>query len=728
MKKFFGIMAICISVLSTGYAGAAGFGVCTHMCHGNSYNNALNIQSAKDVKASWIRDGATWSSMQPNGANTEIKLSDKDADYLKKAEKGGINQLLVLAYGNKNYNGVTDNMTLPTANDTVYYNGWLEYVEYTVTQVKDYVDAYEVWNEPNIDVFNYNLAASGEDYAKLYLDTKAIINKIDPTARVLCGAITGAAEKYAEDILKYVSEKGNVNDLIDVFSIHIYTQLDDELYASALEKWETLFDKYGFTGDVWMTENGVTADGSSSRTETAQAAMVAKLGTHWENFLMKNNRNGVNFWYDLRNDVGVSDYEDNFGLVDSSHNMKPSGYAAKIYNRLTCDKTLTEYSETGVSRTAAVAKYSNNKSTVYVGYRSSTGASANVTIPLSGDVAYVYDYLGNLTETINNPSGTKTLSVDYYPKYVECVTYEAEISELNYDAEKNILAVSGKYDFGTSAELEIVNDKGATVQTKKVIPDGDGKFETWFSLDNEGNFTLYLARREMTNLGRTDYPTKTFTAEKSIPNGEKIRTVASGTVITYNANTKKAAVSGTVTNFSDTDHATVLVVPKTPFTTEKLTTLPTSEMAYIGQTKLQNGKFSFSFTMPDDAIGEYAVYIGGTKTESLQENAMNAGAVPKYVYVSSFAASETNGKAIATAKLKNLNSEPKSATIIIAQYEANNKLVTVDSKQYTVPAYTTAATEFSYPVDIDASATNVYAFIVEGCNSIMPLAPKATVK
>lgn len=728
MKRFFAVMTMCICMLSAEYVGAASLGVCTHMCHGYSYDNALNIQSAKDVKAAWIRDGATWSSMQTNGAGSEIKIDNKVTDYIKKAEKAGINQLLLLAYGNKNYDGVADNMTIPTAANEEYYNGWLEYVRYTVNQVKDYVDAYEVWNEPNIDTFNYNLATSGEDYAKLYLDTKAVINELDPTARVLCGAITGAAEDYADDILKYISTKGDVNKLIDVFSIHIYTQLDDELYASSLEKWETLFDKYGFTGDVWMTENGVTADGESSRTEAAQAAMVAKLGTRWENYLMKNNRNGVNFWYDLRNDVDVSDYEDNFGLVDSSHNMKPSGYAAKIYNRLTCDKTFAQYSELNLNKSVKLAKYSNDKSTVYVAYKSSTGSSSNVSIPLSGDVAYVYDYLGNLKETINNPSGTKTLSADYYPQYVECITHEAAIDELNYDSEKNILTVSGKYDFGTSAALEIVNDQNETVQTKKIISDENGKFKTWFSLDNEGNFTLYLAREEMTNFGRTDYPTKTFTAAKSIPNDEKVRTVATGTIVTYNATTKKAAVSGSVTNFADTDYATVLVVPKTPFTAEKLTALPATDIAYIGQTKLQNGSFSFGFTMPNDTIGEYAIYIGGTKTADSQENIMNTGNAPKYAYVSSFVASETNGKAVATAKLKNLNSEPKNAMIIIAQYGTNNKLLAVDSKQYTVPAYTTTATEFGYPVDIDASAKNIYAFIVEDCNSIMPLAPKATVK
>ena len=66
----------------------------------------------------------------------------------------------------------------------------------------------------------------GEEYAKLYLDAAKIIKEKDPTARVLCGAMMGdsqASRRYGEQIFTYIASEGDVNELIDVFSIHKYS-------------------------------------------------------------------------------------------------------------------------------------------------------------------------------------------------------------------------------------------------------------------------------------------------------------------------------------------------------------------------------------------------------------------------------------------------------------------------------------------------------------------------
>ena len=200
---------------------------------GITYDNIANIQSARDTRVEWIRDEARWSDMQ-SGADGEIKIRDKDLDYIKRVDKARINQLLLLSYGNDNYEGIEADTVFPKQDNKTYYNGYLDYVRYTVSQVKDYVDAYEIWNEPNIKGFNYNLLANGTDYAKLYLDAKAIIDELDPTAMVVCGAITGtddADTDFGKAIFDYVKTKGDVNSLIDAFSIHLYTQLSDEVYV-----------------------------------------------------------------------------------------------------------------------------------------------------------------------------------------------------------------------------------------------------------------------------------------------------------------------------------------------------------------------------------------------------------------------------------------------------------------------------------------------------------------
>ena len=176
-KKFIAMLAVAAAV-SQSVAIAKPFGVCTHMGLGITYDNIANIQSARDTRVEWIRDEARWSDMQ-SGADGEIKIRDKDLDYIKRVDKARINQLLLLSYGNDNYEGIEADTVFPKQDNETYYNGYLDYVRYTVSQVKDYVDAYEIWNEPNIKGFNYNLLANGTDYAKLYLDAKAIIDVLN---------------------------------------------------------------------------------------------------------------------------------------------------------------------------------------------------------------------------------------------------------------------------------------------------------------------------------------------------------------------------------------------------------------------------------------------------------------------------------------------------------------------------------------------------------------------
>ena len=291
MKKSLIALLLCAGLVGQSVS-AAGLGACTHMGLGNGYDNSLNINSAKELKLGWIRDECRWDYMQ-NGKDGSFAIRDKDMDYIKMVDAAGINQLLILAYGNKTYEGVTEGVDFPTIENEDYFNGYLDYVRYTVGKVGEYVDAYEIWNEPNIEGFNPN--GTPEDYARLFLAAKAIVNELDPTARVLGGCITGGTKEainWGRDIFEYISKQGDVNQLIDIFSIHLYSSGNDENYRKALNSWEELFDTYGFTGDVWMTENGSSAgDGLG---EEHQAAYLGKIAMHWDNWLKANNRNGIN--------------------------------------------------------------------------------------------------------------------------------------------------------------------------------------------------------------------------------------------------------------------------------------------------------------------------------------------------------------------------------------------------------------------------------------------------
>ena len=719
MKKFLITLALCVSI-TTMSVSAANFGVCTHMGLGNAYNNISNIQSARDTKVEWIRDEARWSNMQ-NGSSGELKIRDKDLDYIKRVDKAGINQLLLLSYGNESYDGIEADTVFPKQDNETYYNGYLDYVRYTVGKVKDYVDAYEIWNEPNIKGFNYNLLADGTDYAKLYLDAKAIIDELDPTAMVVCGAITGvddADTDFGKAIFDYVKKQGDVNSLIDAFSIHLYTQLNDEVYVKGLSEWEGIFDSYGYTGEVWMTENGVTADNDKAGNESDQAAMVAKLGVQWERYLKENGRKGISFWYDLRNDVGISDYEDNFGLVDSSHNMKPAGYSMKAYNRLTGDKTLDSVEKIKTqdaflwydAEYAYLATYKNDSSTVYIAYDSNNNKKTT-SVNLSGDVAYVYDYMGNITETINSPSGTKSITMTKKPVMVECVSYQATIDNLYYDSDNSTMTVSGTYTGPGNVTVEIIKD-GSVVESYEVVVN-NGEFNKWFSVFESGSYTVRVGYPELTALGKTN----SWAEGVCVVDENKAPAFAASTQVLFDAESRNVKVSGKLTDYVENQYITVMAVPASM----DIANIDMNAVGYIRQIPATAGEFSVDFNLPEYYTTKTAIYLGGTgineKTTGYADILEN-----KYVYVAGFDASKGNTLS-ATALVRNFSETEKKASIIIAQYNGE-KLEDVTVEEKTVPAKTYGLVEYKLEnVAIDSDATKMKAFIWSDMTGLVSLAP-----
>lgn len=696
---------ICVS-LSAGNVLAAGMGVCTHMGLFGNYSNIDNIESAKKTKVPWIRDECRWQNMQSEQGG-EIKIKAKDLDYIKRVDAKGINQLLILGYGNAHYDGIEKDTVVPTSEEPDYYKGWLDYVRATVNEVKDYVEAYEIWNEFNIDTFNYN-DATGTDYARLYLDSKAIIDELDPDAKVICGVITGYNSKdkaYGEDIFKYISSKGNVNDSIDGFSIHLYTGLNYGNFAAGLDSWESVFDKYGYTGEVWMTENGVTADGDSGRTSEKQAAMVAKLGMQWEAYLKKNNRKGVSFWYDLRNEVGVSDYEDNFGLFDSSYVMKPSGYAMKTYNMLTGNKTFDSFDKSnGYS-----GKWTNDNETVYCVY-DDNNSGKKINIPLSGDVAYVYDYLGNVKETITSPTGTKSIEMTSTPTYVECKTYKAKVTAATYDEQDEVVTVSGTYNGGDSVTVEVLKD-GVVVESQNAVVI-DREFSKWFSFNKTGEYTLRVGYPELSAAGKTgSWDEKTLNIEKTQSNP----LFDASTKITYDAKSRLVKIDGAVTDYKKDQLVTVLAIPASM----DINSVDIHGAAYVGQLSATEGKFTAEFEVPEWFTTDMAIYLGGTGiTTKVSDNIEIAES--KYVYVANLELNKGNVLK-ATALIRNFTETEKQVVMMIAQYNAN-ALESVKTETKSIPAKSYSVVECSLDnVAVESEATTAKAFVWSDATGMIPL-------
>ena len=718
MKKLIITLTVIFAVLTQNTVMAENFAVCTHMGLRAEYDNDLNIRSAQETGAEWIRDECRWGYMQSE-ANGKITIRQKDLDYIKKTHNAGINQLLILSFGNSNYGLEAEHAIFPTQEYPDYYKGYLDYVRYTVGQVKDYVEAYEVWNEPNIQYFNEYMA-DGTEYAKLYLDVKAIIDELDPTATLLCGSITGrsaeGALEYAEQIFDYVESKGDVNQLIKAFSIHLYAQLNENDFIDGLNDWEAFFDSYGYTGDVWMTENGVTADNESGRTESVQAEMLYKYKIQWDKYLKDNDRNGKSFWYDLRNDPGQTVYESNFGLFSENYEIKPAGKAMKAYNSLVKGKTTdgVEKISTGSAwqdEYGYVAKYSDELSDVYIVYDSNNNTKST-DIPLTGDIAYVYDNLGNVINTIENLSGNKSITMKSSPVAIECLTYKATIESTDYDNEEGIVTVSGQFSGGDKVTVELLEN--GNVKASYTAKVKDRRYEGWLSIVDGGDYVIRVGYPEIQALGKQEGFSQT---EISVAGYNNKPSIAANTEVSYNAENRVVSIAGEITDYSENQYVTILAIPEYM----DVNNVDKNAIGFIKQIPTDEGSFSAEFTLPEYYTTKTSIYLGGTGIgESIEKDAGIQDS--KYVYAASLDIKDSDSLS-ASAIVRNFTESDKKASMIIAQYDNAGRLVNVTIEEKTVPGKTYKALECNISdVTKESGAKSAKAFIWSDMTGVVPLA------
>lgn len=725
-KKIAAMTTMLVMLVSNISAYAGGMGVCTHSK--TDKENEKIISVAKEMGTTWIRDEVTWESVETTKGG-EKAIPQTKLDYIKNVNEQGIKILLILDYGNELYASNDNGQVMPTSDNTDYYNAWLDYVRFMVTAVGKYVDAYEIWNEPDIIGFNAT-SVNGAGYAQLYLDSKAIIDEIDPSAEVLAGALAGGVAtdtvKYAEEFFTLIKEKGTVDDLVDAFSLHSYTSNPEYSYENELgiPEYEKLFDKYGFTGDLWLTEVGLSTYTGGGKTETLQAQVVLRDAVTYNKYQLTNKRNGQMIWYDLRNDgVDASNDQANFGLVDNNFTPKPAYHTMKLYNKTTAGKEFTAYEEPKTAGNFIIGKeygvlatYTGTTGTTYIAYAINDSSSNSMSVSLSGDVAYIYDYLGNVTDTITSPSEKKNISVSEAPVVVECVTYASVISDLRYNAELNVLNVGGTYT-GTDEEITIELLKNDQVVQSVKATVSDRRYAKWFSVDEDGEYTVRVAQPELTALGKTSgWATQTVVADRV---GNEIPAIASGAVVEYTAATNTVKVSGTVTDYVENQTVTILAVPETA----DVTALNMDSIGYIKQAETTNGNFAFEFVLPEYYDTKTAIYLGGTSVNTVG-NASAEIPESEFLYVASIEA-KVEDKVSATAYVRNFAETERKATIIIAQYSGDGTMTLEDVKMkpITIPAKTYALTPVVLDdVVKDSDAVLVKAMIWSDIDGLIPLA------
>jgi Cellulase (glycosyl hydrolase family 5) len=218
------------------------------------------------------------------------------------------------------------------------------------------VIAYEIWNEPNLQVFWPGVGprpaaindadnlfvdlAAAKQYANLVKATYPLVKAADPSAAVLAGSVAAGDVDYVNELYR-----SGLKGSFDALSLHPYAGVQPGDYTKGLKPDECPYALGPFwcfaagteavhrvmlnNGDpskIWFTEFGYssTIEGSHQIGGTTGQAEMVKLTF---NQIRKWNFVPVALWYALDDVAGAGPLESSFGLYATNGTQKPAGAA-----------------------------------------------------------------------------------------------------------------------------------------------------------------------------------------------------------------------------------------------------------------------------------------------------------------------------------------------------------------------------------------------------------------
>jgi hypothetical protein len=200
-----------------------------------------------DLGIVWVRNDFYWDQVEPKQGEWNFSRYDK---MVEENKKSGRKILAILSFDNNwlYKNGRRRDYISPK-NLPLYIN----YVETVVTRYKGKVDAWEIWNEPNVPIRFWNGPA--KDFFALSKAAAQKIKEVDPNAYVVAGAFFRSPSLFIKGMWK-----AGAMENVDALSLHPYSGTPNSmirLYAS----FERLVRRLGFSGEIWVTEIGYPVAG-----------------------------------------------------------------------------------------------------------------------------------------------------------------------------------------------------------------------------------------------------------------------------------------------------------------------------------------------------------------------------------------------------------------------------------------------------------------------------------
>lgn len=303
--RFGYILAICASILGVELLPQSPFGMGIYF--GNRYSLEEMKRAGKmaqDIGIKWSREEFSWWVIQPEEDKWDFSKYDSAVDI---AQSYGISLFGLLDYGTPWAS------TAPEGAEAPWFwlprlDAWQRYVETTINRYKNRIKYWEIWNEPNIEVF-WKPKPNPEDYLKLLQVSYTTAKRVDPTCKVIGICSSSTDTSFIEEVLKRGGGK-----YMDILSIHPYRTPrtpEETNFLEELQRLRGLLQKYDVNVPIWITEIGwPTCPGGVSEEEQAKMLVRTYVIAIGSKLVEKV------FWYDFRDDgTNPNDPEHNFGII-----------------------------------------------------------------------------------------------------------------------------------------------------------------------------------------------------------------------------------------------------------------------------------------------------------------------------------------------------------------------------------------------------------------------------
>ncbi|MFA6475437.1 MAG: glycosyl hydrolase [Patescibacteria group bacterium] len=266
---------------------------------GDSTLDGVYAQRLDDSKTIWVREHISYAEVMGSDSAAWLKRYDKIMlQYRDHNQK----VIAMLAYGDGN-----DAYAEPAR--------WEEFVRLMVKRYRNYVDVWEIWNEPDSAAY-LSPQHNWRTYRHILKTGSALVRQYDPDAIVLPGAVSNLSNP---EFTKQLYGKGK--KYFDDFNIHVYYCTKPEQLAGDFDRLRKVVARYRSPERIWVTELGCSTGGTGiTKKQVKQYLQTTTKQLLAENFI------GPILLYSFRDRTYLTSdpYEAYFGLMTDALVPKPA--------------------------------------------------------------------------------------------------------------------------------------------------------------------------------------------------------------------------------------------------------------------------------------------------------------------------------------------------------------------------------------------------------------------